>query len=241
MPLRYRIILLLKKNERVIFLILFILLLVACYWSIKTPSTNHVFTDEVMLSKRDSSNFIKEKEAETWQERDIKFTDTNKNLYRGNSTEEKKSVTGAVKNDRSNENFVQQSPRLNKFDKLEFETIHRGETKSDNSKKLPRSTSYPNEFLVIQEKEFGYLTITLENAHEYGYAYVAVDGNLWQQGEHNTTPLKIKLPVGNHRVEVKRDGFISSPVYTSIFIEKNLEKRVSFILIPEKNKLPGQG
>ncbi|UCE07300.1 MAG: hypothetical protein JSW07_04515 [bacterium] len=234
MPIRYRIMLLLKRFETGLFIMLFVLLVMVCLWSLKTPNRNTVLTEELELNKKDSTDFKKDSETESWQENGTKLTDINNNLDAGNlaklrKTEESNIDTGSI-----NEIFIQQSPKLKERDKVESQPITGANKKSVNSRKLSRGTSYSNQFPVFKKKEFGYLSITLANAHEYGYGYVAIDGSLWQEGEQNTTPLKIKLTVGNHRVEVKRDGFVSSPGYKSIFIEKNVEKRVSFILIPEK-------
>jgi hypothetical protein len=82
---------------------------------------------------------------------------------------------------------------------------------------------------------FGTLTIILANAMEVGYGYVYINGELWQQGQYNTTPLKIELPVGSTRVTVKRNGFIASPADTLIMVEANMAKKISFILTPNKN------
>lgn len=218
---------------------LFILLLLICLWSLKVPNRDQAFSEEVMLNKIDTTDFLKEQEAESWRESNIKLTEFDKNLDTGNSVEEEKVEKRNIDRSSSNDILVQKFLKLKEIDKFESQAIQKADPKYVNNKKSPRDTSYSKEFSAFKEKGFGYLSITLANAHEYGYGYVTIDGSLWQQGEQNTTPLKIKLPVGNHRVEVKRDGFVSSPEYKSIFIEKNVEKRVSFILIPEKNKVPG--
>jgi hypothetical protein len=207
-----------------------------CLWSLKTPNRNTALTEEVALNKIDSTDFKKEQEAESWKKNGIKLTDINHNLDAGNLAKPNRKEENNIDTGSKNEIFVQQSPKPKERNKAEYQPILKAKTKSVNNSKLSRSTSQSNQFQILKEKEFGYLTITLANAHEYGYGYVAVDGKLWQQGEYNTTPLRIKLPIGYHRVEVKRDGFVCSPEYKSVFIEKNVEKRVSFILIPENNK-----
>jgi len=235
MPLRYWIILQLSRFETVIFIMLFILLLVGCLWSLKTPDRNTILMEEVVQNKLDTTNFSKELEAEKWIEDDINSIDSNLKLNRADSTDGGKEEDRTVDSGRSNEIFDQQFSKIKKSDKLESQPILVAEEKSIKRKKLPRGPSYSAEIPVVKETGFGNLTITLANAHEYGYAYVAIDDKLWQQGEYNTTPLKIRLPVGNHKVEVRRDGFVSSPAHTAIFIEKDVEKRVSFILSPKKN------
>jgi hypothetical protein len=234
-PLRYRIILLLKRFETVIFVTLFILLLSFCLWSLKVPNKNQAFSEEVILNKIDTTDFLKEQEEESWRENNVKLIEIDKNLYHEKSVEEEKVEQSNIDRSSSNDILVQQFPKPKDLDTLEPQTIQKVNPKYVSNKKSKRGTSYSEEFSAFKEKEFGYLTIILENAHEYGYGYVAIDGNLWQQGEYNTTPLKITLPAGNHKVEVKRDGFVSSPKYVNIFIEKNVEKRISFTLIPKKD------
>ena len=87
---------------------------------------------------------------------------------------------------------------------------------------------------IFPEKTYGSLIVTLKNAFEYGYGYVYIDNNIWQEGGNNTTPLKIKLLTGNHKIEIKRTNFSCSPTDTTILIEKDIEKRISFTLVPEK-------
>jgi hypothetical protein len=74
---------------------------------------------------------------------------------------------------------------------------------------------------VFKETGFGVINVVLKNAHEYGYGYVFINGSIWQKEGYSTTPLKIKLPVGSHKIEVKREGFHSSPVDTMVNIEKD--------------------
>jgi serine/threonine protein kinase len=77
--------------------------------------------------------------------------------------------------------------------------------------------------------ETGVVAISLKNAAEYGFAYVYVDGQLWNK-KQNTTPLKIDLPVGTHTITVKRDGFNPIPQDTVVEVEKGVTKYVSFTL-----------
>jgi len=75
--------------------------------------------------------------------------------------------------------------------------------------------------------EYGRVAISLSNAHEFGFGYVYVDGKLWED-KHNTTPIELRLPVGVHTIEVKRDGFTASPSEVRVKVEENATKRVSF-------------
>jgi hypothetical protein len=96
-----------------------------------------------------------------------------------------------------------------------------------------------NENKIIEhqfdELKYGYLSVTVSNALQYGYGYVHIDGKLWQDNESNTTPLRLKLPVGLHQIEVKREDFFCIPADTSIFVDENTEKLVSFRLELSKN------
>ncbi|MFQ5823919.1 MAG: serine/threonine-protein kinase [bacterium] len=77
--------------------------------------------------------------------------------------------------------------------------------------------------------EVGFVAVSLKNAAEYGFGYVYIDGKLWNQ-KPNTTPLKIKLPVGSHTIAVNRDGFDSVPKDTIVVVEKGVTKYVSFTI-----------
>jgi len=48
------------------------------------------------------------------------------------------------------------------------------------------------------------------------------------QNHHNTTPLELKLPIGPHTIEVRREGFSSIPRDVIVEIEKGETKHVSF-------------
>ncbi|MFQ5652740.1 MAG: PEGA domain-containing protein [bacterium] len=80
------------------------------------------------------------------------------------------------------------------------------------------------------QKEVGRVAISLKNAAQYGFGYVYVDGKPWPQ-KHNTTPLKVQLPVGSHTIEVKRDGFNSVPKDVIVKVEKDQTKYVSFVFM----------
>lgn len=235
MSLRDRIILHKKGFEAVIFVIVFILLFLICLWSLKDPNRDQAYSEEVKLNKIDTSDFLKEQETESWNDSNIELTKIGENLDTVNSVEEETVENRNIDVNSSKNILVQQFPKLKKRDKLKPQAIQKAVPKYVSNKKSKQDASYSKKFSALKEKELGCLTVILGNAREYGYGYVAIDGNLWQQGEYNTTPLKITLPVGNHKVEVKRDGFVSSPMYATIFIEKDVEKQVAFTLIPNKN------
>lgn len=75
--------------------------------------------------------------------------------------------------------------------------------------------------------EYGKVAVALNNAHEFGFGYVYVNGELWQE-KHNTTPIELRLPVGVHTIAVKRDGFTASPPEVKVEVEENTTKRVAF-------------
>ena len=79
------------------------------------------------------------------------------------------------------------------------------------------------------EAEYGKVAIALKNAAEFGFAYVYVDGKLWH-GRPNTTPVEIKLPVGSHTIEVRREGFSAIPRDIIVVVQKGQTKYVSFTL-----------
>ncbi len=78
--------------------------------------------------------------------------------------------------------------------------------------------------------EFGKVAISLKNAFEFGFGYVYVDGKIWHE-KHNTTPLELRLEVGPHKIEVRRDGFVALPADTTIVVAKNSKEFASFRLI----------
>jgi hypothetical protein len=221
------------RFESLIFWVLFILLVMISLWSLKIPNRSSLITEDIVLDKIDSTDSNKQPGEVNPIESNINFIDINKNLDQGDSTEGEKPEERTVDRDGLNDILIKQFPEQKKPDKLESQAGLGADKISINNKKLPRRKSYSTEHPVFEEKAFGYLVITLKNAHKYGYGYVFIDGTIWQQGEYNTTPLKIRLPVGYHKVEVKRDNFFSSPVDTAIFIAKGMEKRVSFVLIPK--------
>ena len=77
------------------------------------------------------------------------------------------------------------------------------------------------------QEELGKVAISLRNAAQYGFGYVYVDGEIWHE-KHNTTPLQLKLAVGPHTIEVKRDGFSTIPRDVIVEIKKGETKYVSF-------------
>lgn len=77
------------------------------------------------------------------------------------------------------------------------------------------------------KKEFGQVAISLKNAAQYGFGFVYVDGKKWHE-KHNTTPLQLKLTVGAHSIELKRDGFNSIPKDVIVQVEKGQTKHVAF-------------
>lgn len=82
--------------------------------------------------------------------------------------------------------------------------------------------------------EYGKVAVSLKNAFEYGFGFVYIDGRIWPE-KRNTTPLEINLPVGLHKVEVKRDGFVASPVDTTIEVKSKVKVYVSFLLSKKEN------
>ena len=77
------------------------------------------------------------------------------------------------------------------------------------------------------QEELGKVAVSLRNAAQYGFGYVYVDGKIWHE-KHNTTPLELKLSVGPHTIEVKRDGFSTIPRDVIVEIKKGETKYVSF-------------
>jgi len=223
-----RIIFLFKSRfESLIFWALLILLLVISWWSLKLPNQSSLMTEPTMVNKIESTDSRKQQQQENWRESNIASADIYTNLDQSNSTEGEKPGESTIDRDRSNDLLIQQFPEQKNLDKLKYQAML-----GADDKKLPKSPSYSTENPVFKEKVYGYLIITLKNAHEYGFGYLFIDDIIWQQGEYNTTPLKVKLPVGYHKIAIKRDNFFSSPIDTSIFVEKEVAKRISFILIP---------
>ncbi len=77
------------------------------------------------------------------------------------------------------------------------------------------------------QKQFGHVAISLKNAAQYGFGFVYVDGKLWAE-RPNTTPLDIKLPVGDHSIEVRRDGFSSVPKDVIVKVEAGKTQYAAF-------------
>ena len=232
----YRIFEFLKDRfETISYVTLWILLIGLCLWSTKDSNRDYDFTEETIPNEIDTINFLKEQKTKSLIESNINLTEIDSNLDKRilveDLTVEKKNINKSS----STDILVRKSPTPKESKKSKSDAIHKADPKYANNKKLSKDASSSKEIIAFKETGFGYLTITLENVYEYGYGYVVIDSKLWQQDEYNTTPLKIMLPVGNHKVEVKRDGFVSSPEHVTISIEKDVEKRVSFSLIPKKN------
>ena len=77
---------------------------------------------------------------------------------------------------------------------------------------------------------YGELSVVLTDAARYGYAFVVVNGQLENK---KTTPFRLKLPVGRHRIQVLRDGFRASPSDTVIFVPLDAEVNILCSLRPE--------
>jgi len=224
----------LKKNlETVIFLILLGCLIFASLWSSITPDKNaRIMADIFVNIKMDSTGEEINSEPDNTfaqnppTERANQQADDEKNIAAESSTTKAMTSKGFATN------LNQSSIDQNEPAKSNFH-----ETTTNSNSKHNRNFPAVDKFPLTEKMEFGYLVITLGNAHEYGFGYVYIDREIWQLGNFNTTPLKVKLPTGRHIIEVKRDNFLSSPTDTIITIEKDVEKRVFFVLIPRKNLL----
>ncbi|TDI80549.1 MAG: hypothetical protein E2O79_08950 [Caldithrix sp.] len=75
------------------------------------------------------------------------------------------------------------------------------------------------------------LTILLSNPQNVSSAYIYIDGKLWRGGD-NIAPAKLQLPAGNHKVEVKRDGFRSHPTSQFLTLANGENRTINFYLIP---------
>lgn len=76
--------------------------------------------------------------------------------------------------------------------------------------------------------EYGTVLISLRNAEQFGHAYVYVDRRLWRVPVG--MPLRVDLPVGLHKISITRDGFAASPSDTTIQVDRNQIKEVTFSL-----------
>lgn len=79
------------------------------------------------------------------------------------------------------------------------------------------------------KQEIGRVAVSLQNAAQFGFGYVHVDGKLWPE-KHNTTPLELKLSVGLHLIELKRDGFVCEPPSIRVQVAKDETQYISFSL-----------
>ena len=75
------------------------------------------------------------------------------------------------------------------------------------------------------------VTILLSNPQNVSSAYIYVDGKLWRGGD-NVAPAKLQLPAGNHKVEVKKEGFRSHPAFQSLTLANGENRTIYFYLIP---------
>jgi len=82
------------------------------------------------------------------------------------------------------------------------------------------------DFTIIEQ---GKVAVSLKNAFEFGFGYVYVDGKIWQK-KHNTTPLEVNLEAGSHKIEVRREGFVTIPADTTIVVGTNRTHFISFRL-----------
>lgn len=76
----------------------------------------------------------------------------------------------------------------------------------------------------------GELTVIVSNAVQYGYAFVAIDGD---RSQNRTTPYRTKLKTGKHRIQLYRDGFRCAPADTIIFVPANRQVRLVGTLFPQ--------
>jgi len=86
-------------------------------------------------------------------------------------------------------------------------------------------------FIYFDADQIGYgqLSVVLENPVQYGYAFVMIDG---KDSLKKTTPIRFRLPVGRHKLQVFRDGFKSIPSDTVIFVPKDGEEMIRVRLHP---------
>ncbi len=87
-------------------------------------------------------------------------------------------------------------------------------------------------FLASPGPEFGNVTIVIDNAREYGYGYVVIDGEEWRSGGTSATPMRTRLPAGRHRIKIVRDGFETVPLDTVVTVHAGGNMNLSFILRP---------
>jgi hypothetical protein len=78
----------------------------------------------------------------------------------------------------------------------------------------------------------GTVTILQSNLRRVEKAFVYINGKLWQ-GPQNSLPLRIELPAGEYKVEVKKEGFKSEPISHNIRINQSENQTLYFYLIPE--------
>ena len=237
MSLLYRIIeFLIERFATISYVILWILLIGLCLWSAKDSNKDYVSSEEMIPNKRDTIICLKEQSAKSLTESNVQSEEIDSNLNIVNLHEKEKMEKKKISKGSLTDILVRKCPTPKNSKKSKSYSVQKADSKYVNNKKLPKDASSSKENIAFKETGFGYLTVSLENAYEYGYGYVIIDGNFWKKDEYNTTPLKILLPVGNHKVQVQRDGFVTSPEYVTISVEKDAEKQVSFILVPKTNE-----
>ncbi|NOY59662.1 MAG: protein kinase [Calditrichaeota bacterium] len=86
----------------------------------------------------------------------------------------------------------------------------------------------PNSNKVIRvdsaELGAGVLSVVLSNALRYGYAFVVVDNN---EANKKTTPFRIPLRAGRHRLRILRDGYRASPRDTVVVVFPHEETSIN--------------
>ena len=87
-------------------------------------------------------------------------------------------------------------------------------------------------FVASPGPQFGNVTIIIDNAREYGYGYVVVDGEEWRSGGTSATPMRTRLPAGRHRIKIVRDGFETAPLDTVVTVHAGGNVHLSFTLKP---------
>ncbi len=76
----------------------------------------------------------------------------------------------------------------------------------------------------------GVLSVVLSNALRYGYAFVVVDEN---EADKKTTPLRMPLRAGRHRVRIVREGYRASPQDTIVVVFPHEETSLGCKIWPE--------
>ena len=84
--------------------------------------------------------------------------------------------------------------------------------------------------LTVDAKSLGSgsLSVVVQNAVQVGYAYVSVDG----EEKLRTTPLRLQLPVGQHKVIIFREGYEPIPRDTTVIVLPDRKTALRCRLIP---------